>query len=76
LPLLVVDETRSGLGRLGARWRERFSLVVIAITGSNGKTTTKEILASILRAHAGDDACRWHGWQLCDAAPSRCYTGQ
>ena len=55
LPLLVVDETRSGLGRLGARWRERFSPVVIAITGSNGKTTTKEILASILRAHAGEE---------------------
>ena len=55
LPLLVVDETRRGLGRLGARWRERFAPVVIAITGSNGKTTTKEILASILRAHASDD---------------------
>ena len=52
LPLLVVDETRRGLGRLGARWRERFSPVMIAITGSNGKTTTKEMLASILRAHA------------------------
>jgi UDP-N-acetylmuramoyl-tripeptide--D-alanyl-D-alanine ligase len=56
LPILVVDETRQGLGRLGARWRERFAPVVIAITGSNGKTTTKEILASILRAHAGDEA--------------------
>ena len=54
LPVLVVDETRRGLGRLGARWRKRFTPVVIAITGSNGKTTTKEILASILRAHAGD----------------------
>ena len=54
LPVLVVDETRRGLGRLGARWRERFAPVVIAITGSNGKTTTKEILASILRAHTGD----------------------
>jgi UDP-N-acetylmuramoyl-tripeptide--D-alanyl-D-alanine ligase len=55
LPLLVVDETRRGLGRLGARWRERFAPVVIAITGSNGKTTTKEMLASILRAHASED---------------------
>ena len=54
LPVLVVDETRRGLGSLGARWRERFAPVLIAITGSNGKTTTKEILASILRAHAGD----------------------
>ena len=55
LPLLVVDETRRGLGRLGARWRERFAPVVIAITGSNGKTTTKEMLASILRAHASEN---------------------
>jgi UDP-N-acetylmuramoyl-tripeptide--D-alanyl-D-alanine ligase len=55
LPILVVDETRRGLGRLGERWRERFAPVVIAITGSNGKTTTKEILAAILRAHAGDE---------------------
>ncbi len=56
LPVLVVDETRRGLGRLGAAWRARFSPVVIAITGSNGKTTTKEMLASILCAHAGESA--------------------
>ncbi len=56
LPVLVVDETRRGLGRLGACWRKRFAPVVIAITGSNGKTTTREMLASILRAHAGEDA--------------------
>jgi UDP-N-acetylmuramoyl-tripeptide--D-alanyl-D-alanine ligase len=54
LPLLVVDETRRGLGRLGRRWRERYRPTLIAVTGSNGKTTTKEMLASILRAHAGD----------------------
>jgi len=56
LPLLVVEETRKGLGRLGARWRERFAPALVAVTGSNGKTTTKEMLASILRAHAGDAA--------------------
>jgi UDP-N-acetylmuramoyl-tripeptide--D-alanyl-D-alanine ligase len=55
LPIVVVDETRSGLGRLGASWRDRFKPIVIAVTGSNGKTTTKEILASILRAHAGEE---------------------
>jgi len=54
LPLVVVDETRRGLGRLARHWRGRFSPVVIAVAGSNGKTTTKEMLASILRAHAGD----------------------
>ncbi|MSQ87658.1 MAG: UDP-N-acetylmuramoyl-tripeptide--D-alanyl-D-alanine ligase [Betaproteobacteria bacterium] len=54
LPLLVADDTRRALGRLGRHWRLRFAPVVIAITGSNGKTTTKEMLASILRAHAGE----------------------
>jgi UDP-N-acetylmuramoyl-tripeptide--D-alanyl-D-alanine ligase len=56
LPLLVVEDTRRGLGRLGRHWRERHTPVLIAITGSNGKTTTKEMLASILRAHAGESA--------------------
>lgn len=54
LPLLVVEDTRKGLGRLGAHWRSRFQPVLIAVAGSNGKTTTKEMLASILRAHAGE----------------------
>lgn len=54
LPLLVVDDTRGGLGRLGAHWRRRFAPALIAIAGSNGKTTTKEMLAAILRAHAGE----------------------
>jgi UDP-N-acetylmuramoyl-tripeptide--D-alanyl-D-alanine ligase len=54
LPLLVVEDTRKGLGRLGAHWRARFSPQLVAVAGSNGKTTTKEMLASILRAHAGE----------------------
>ena len=54
LPLLVAEDTRRALGRLGRNWRMRFAPVLIAITGSNGKTTTKEMLASILRRHAGD----------------------
>ena len=54
LPLIVADDTRLALGRLGRHWRERFSPTVIAITGSNGKTTTKEMLASILRSQAGE----------------------
>ncbi|MSQ62254.1 MAG: UDP-N-acetylmuramoyl-tripeptide--D-alanyl-D-alanine ligase [Betaproteobacteria bacterium] len=54
LPLLVADDTRRALGRLGRNWRLRFAPVVIAIAGSNGKTTTKEMLASILRRHAGE----------------------
>ena len=45
-----VDDTRLALGELAAEWRNRFSILMIAITGSNGKTTVKEMLASILRA--------------------------
>jgi UDP-N-acetylmuramoyl-tripeptide--D-alanyl-D-alanine ligase len=51
-----VDDTRIALGRLAAAWRARFSLPLVAITGSNGKTTVKEMLAAILRVEAGSDA--------------------
>ena len=54
LPLIVADDTRRALGRLGRHWRLRFAPTLIAITGSNGKTTTKEMLAAILRRHAGE----------------------
>lgn len=47
---LVVDDTRLALGALAAGWRDRFDLPLIGITGSNGKTTVKEMCASILRA--------------------------
>ncbi len=50
LPLLVVDDTKRALGRLAAYWRKKFQLPVVALTGSSGKTTVKEMLASILRA--------------------------
>jgi UDP-N-acetylmuramoyl-tripeptide--D-alanyl-D-alanine ligase len=52
LPQWLVDDTRLGLGRLAAAWRDRFPGRVAAITGSNGKTTVKEMLAAIL-AQAG-----------------------
>jgi UDP-N-acetylmuramoyl-tripeptide--D-alanyl-D-alanine ligase len=55
LPVLVVDDTRTALGTLAGHWRARFSPALIAVTGSNGKTTVKEMLASILRSHAGSD---------------------
>ncbi|MHB8666603.1 MAG: UDP-N-acetylmuramoyl-tripeptide--D-alanyl-D-alanine ligase [Burkholderiales bacterium] len=55
LPLLVVDDTRLGLGRLAAYWRGKFSLPLIAVTGSNGKTTVKEMIAAVLSEHAGPD---------------------
>ncbi len=53
---LRVDDTRLALGRLAAAWRRRFAIPVVAITGSNGKTTVKEMLSAILRMEAGDEA--------------------
>jgi len=52
---LRVDDTRRALGQLAAAWRQRFTLPLVAITGSNGKTTVKEMLAAILRLEAGAD---------------------
>ncbi|CAN5280140.1 UDP-N-acetylmuramoyl-tripeptide--D-alanyl-D-alanine ligase [soil metagenome] len=52
LTQIEVDDTRRALGLLACAWRMRFDLAVIAVTGSNGKTTVKEMLAAIL-AHAG-----------------------
>ena len=54
VPALLVTDTRLALASLAAVWRARFSLPVIAVTGSNGKTTTKEMVAAILRAQFGD----------------------
>jgi len=56
LPLIVVDDTRLALGDLAAEWRSRFSLPVIGVTGSNGKTTNKEMITSIMKAAFGADA--------------------
>lgn len=47
LPALRVENTRKALGELAQLWRQRFDLPVVAITGSNGKTTTKEMLKAI-----------------------------
>ena len=49
IPLILVKDTRLGLGQLAAHWRSYFSIPVVAVTGSNGKTTVKEMIASILR---------------------------
>jgi UDP-N-acetylmuramoyl-tripeptide--D-alanyl-D-alanine ligase len=50
VPLVLVDNTTLALGRLGAWHRSRFSIPVAAVTGSNGKTTTKEMMAAVLGA--------------------------
>lgn len=52
-PLVVVPDTRRALGDLAAHWRGRFRIPLVGLTGSNGKTTVKEMLASILREAAG-----------------------
>jgi len=54
LPQVKVDDTRLALGRLAASWREKFQGSVIGITGSNGKTTVKEMCRSILANRFGD----------------------
>ena len=54
--LLLVEDTRLALGELAAYWRAKFAIPLAAITGSNGKTTVKEMLAAILRQAAGEEA--------------------
>jgi len=55
-PLIVVSDARQALGRLAAWWRCRFALPLVGVTGSNGKTTVKEMLSAVLRAAIGADA--------------------
>ena len=52
VPLVLVEETTRALGALAAWHRGRFTIPVVAVTGSNGKTTTKELTAGVL-------ATRW-----------------
>src|SRR5213075_2012075 len=49
IPQVLVDDTRLALGRLAASWRARYAMPLVGLTGSNGKTTVKEMLAAILR---------------------------
>ena len=53
-PAFIVADTRRALGEIAAGWRRRFALPLVAITGSNGKTTVKEMVAAILAAHVGE----------------------
>lgn len=52
LPLLVVGNTRQAMGKLAHHWRKSFTVPVVAVTGSNGKTTVKEMLVNILSLQA------------------------
>lgn len=55
VPALVVPDTRVALGEIGHGWRQQFALPLIGVTGSNGKTTVKEMIAAILQAAFGTD---------------------
>jgi UDP-N-acetylmuramoyl-tripeptide--D-alanyl-D-alanine ligase len=56
LPQVEVGNTRSALGALAKSWRSRFSVTFIAVTGSNGKTTVKEMIGKIFAAEYAGDA--------------------
>ena len=58
LPMIVVDNARMAMARLAEHWRTRFTIPLVAITGSNGKTTVKEMLTAILSRHAKVHATR------------------
>ncbi|RBA25118.1 UDP-N-acetylmuramoyl-tripeptide--D-alanyl-D-alanine ligase [Herminiimonas fonticola] len=55
VPALVVPDTRIALGQIAHYWRQQFTLPLIGVTGSNGKTTVKEMIAAILDAACGTD---------------------
>lgn len=63
LPLLIAPDTVPTLGRLATAWRRRFQLPVLAVLGSNGKTTVKEFTAAILRQRYGDAVLATEGNQ-------------
>lgn len=48
IPEVQVEDTRLALGRFAVAWRDRFDYPVVAVTGSNGKTTVKQLAAAIL----------------------------
>jgi UDP-N-acetylmuramoyl-tripeptide--D-alanyl-D-alanine ligase len=53
LPTIVASDTRAALADLARGWRRRFEIPLVAVTGSNGKTTVKEMIASIFAAAVG-----------------------
>ncbi len=58
---IEVPDTLRAFGALAAGWRAQFSLPLVAVTGSNGKTTVTQMVAAIFAAHAGDAALATQG---------------
>ncbi len=56
LAAICVSDTKDSLGQLAKSWRAKFSIPVALVTGSNGKTTVKEMIASIFKAAVGQDS--------------------
>ena len=54
VPQLIVPDSKRALGLAAAGWRARFDLPLIAVTGSNGKTTVTQMIAAILAAEHGE----------------------
>jgi UDP-N-acetylmuramoyl-tripeptide--D-alanyl-D-alanine ligase len=54
VPGLLVADSRVALGEIARGWRARFKLPLIAVTGSNGKTTVKEMISSVLAQAHGE----------------------
>ena len=61
LPGVQVPDARRALGDLARQWRQRFDGSLIAVTGSNGKTTVTQMIAAILRTWQGDAALATEG---------------
>jgi UDP-N-acetylmuramoyl-tripeptide--D-alanyl-D-alanine ligase len=59
--ILLVPNSLYALGAIAKQWRQQFQLPIIAVAGSNGKTTVKEMIASILSAQFGDAAFATQG---------------
>jgi len=54
LPAVFVDDTRISLGLLAKAWRTNHTIPLALVTGSNGKTTVKEMIASVFKAAVGE----------------------
>ena len=61
LPAVIVPDTRLAMGQIAQNWRSRFGIPVVGVTGSNGKTTVKEMIASIFRTAWGENCLATSG---------------